>query len=589
MGGAVRSGDYAWLAAVPRRRPPAVDPPPPTLIEAGPAISPPPQPQQAPPLATSSSFHHQPIQPVTILAADDPPPPAAQPARRAASPVSRDRAARLAAGLRVPRLHIPPQPPARSPTSPDSSSTTVDPGEILSDLGPLPPLPADPPIGHRLPHHHHQHHHRPSSAHSSIYSAPAAPITPPRSPTAALLNFVKRTALSATFPADMPHLRRSLRSAVRARAASASSSTPMPPPTSPAATSGHRASLFSHLHISPQTGSTHASSAPSSPTTTPSPAPKLDASGPPGPSNASVYSSLSASTNLTAIIAPFLQRGPDDAQSPPFPEVGSHTNTAARMFSQHHMYAESPTDGAAGEHLWQEIRMRVLPLFRGEGLSSTIEELNSMLARYLDKQLYPTIFEELKEVLREGMAELNTKFFSDVSYDPATHGPASSSLYLLRWTEVWAFYFGVVLPYLMSVFMPLQVEIKGSRVVTSVRSLVLLMFRNCAVLPRFDELLVMSQNLTCELVALHAQVHDPSGSLPSPTTSTESLATTYHATETKAAQMLQMVMHLNDLTIRQADTVPSSAMSEDAARLKRFKELSKLYKGTFMKLRTRVG
>ncbi|KNE61091.1 hypothetical protein AMAG_06845 [Allomyces macrogynus ATCC 38327] len=362
------------------------------------------------------------------------------------------------------------------------------------------------------------------------------------------------------------------------------------PPTSPAATtSGHRASLFSHLHISPQTGSsTHASSAPSSPTTPPSPAPKLDASGPPGPSSASVYSSLSASTNLTAIIAPFLQRGPDE-QSPPIPEVGSHTNTAARMFSQHHMYAESPSDGAAGEHLWQEIRMRVLPLFRGEGLSSTIEELNSMLARYLDKQLYPTIFEELKEVLREGMAELNTKFFSDVSYDPAAHGPASSSLYLLRWTEVWAFYFGVVLPYLMSVFMPLQVEIKGSRVVTSVRSLVLLMFRNCAVLPRFDELLVMSQNLTCELVALHAQVYDPSGSLPSPTTSTESLATTYHATETKAAQMLQMVMHLNDLTIRQADTIPSSAMSEDAARLKRFKELSKLYKGTFMKLRTRVG
>ncbi|KNE59418.1 hypothetical protein AMAG_03698 [Allomyces macrogynus ATCC 38327] len=523
--------------------------------------------------------------PATILAADDPQPPAAQPARRAASPVSRDRAARLAAGLRVPRLHIPPQPPARSPTSPDSSSTTVDPGEILSDLSPLPPLPVDPNIGHRLPHHHHHHHHRPSSAHSSIYSAPAAPITPPRSPTAALLNFVKRTALSATFPADMPHLRRSLRSAVRARAASASSSTPVPPTTPTAGE--HRASLFSHLHISLQTGSTN--SAPSSPTTPPSPAPKLDASGPPGPSNASVYSSLSASTNLTAIIAPFLQRGPDDAHSPPVPDLGSNTNTAARMFSQHHMYAESPTDGAAGEHLWQEIRMRVLPLFRGEGLSSTIEELNSMLARYLDKQLYPTIFEELKEVLREGMAELTNKFFSDVSYDPATHGPASSSLYLLRWTEVWAFYFGVVLPYLMSVFMPLQVEIKGSRVVTSVRSLVLLMFRNCAVLPRFDELFVMSQNLTCELVALHAQVHDPSGSLPSPTTSTESLATTYHATETKAAQMLQMVMHLNDLTIRQADTVPSSAMSEDAARLKRFKELSRLYKGTFMKLRTRVG
>ena len=52
-----------------------------------------------------------------------------------------------------------------------------------------------------------------------------------------------------------------------------------------------------------------------------------------------------------------------------------------------------------------------------------------------------------------------------------------------RLVELWAFYFGTVLPYLQGVFLPLQSELKRAGSLTSVRSIILLTYKNEIIIP----------------------------------------------------------------------------------------------------------
>ncbi|KAI9182911.1 hypothetical protein H9P43_003823 [Blastocladiella emersonii ATCC 22665] len=297
--------------------------------------------------------------------------------------------------------------------------------------------------------------------------------------------------------------------------------------------------------------------------------------------------------NLTAVIAPFLSQHRGSASSggpgsPGGPSAPSAAAPRSPSFSQQHLF-ESPGDGV-GDQTWDAIESRVLPLFVGDGLNSTIEELNVLLSRYLSQQLYGTILEELKDLLRDGVQRMMGKFLTNVEFDApaAATGavPASQSLYLLRWTEIWVFYFSVVLPYLQSVFLPLQAEIKASRLVNSVRTFVLLSFRDRAVVPHLEDLQLLVQCLDAEFASVGYPSSPPIPAVPLPTSPNparthprtaalpvpDPLGTSARSTaaaESKAAILLQMFLVLGDLPQSQvAGAAATGAGTGDDARVR---------------------
>jgi hypothetical protein len=123
---------------------------------------------------------------------------------------------------------------------------------------------------------------------------------------------------------------------------------------------------------------------------------------------------------------------------------------------------------------WTDIAVKILPLFNGEGLTGSIEELNELLRNYLANpssgQNYLNNFQEL---LNEGLNSNNSEKF------------------LPRLMEVWSFYFGTVIPYLQGVFLPYQESFQngfGSYKDFSVRTLSLVAFRANIVLPHHSRL-----------------------------------------------------------------------------------------------------
>lgn len=72
--------------------------------------------------------------------------------------------------------------------------------------------------------------------------------------------------------------------------------------------------------------------------------------------------------------------------------------------------------------------------------------------------------------------------------DPPQERMSDSVLRTYKWIEAWKFYFRVILPYLQAIFLPLQMEIKGSRLVNSIQTLVLLAYRDNVVFPALTSL-----------------------------------------------------------------------------------------------------
>ncbi|ORZ35723.1 HbrB-like-domain-containing protein [Catenaria anguillulae PL171] len=311
-----------------------------------------------------------------------------------------------------------------------------------------------------------------------------------------------------------------------------------------------------------------------SPTTTAGTASSSATAAPP-PTGGHTATAAVNNAHLTSVIAPFLNPRLSTSSSiaglaPPLPggppaSAPSPTSPRSPTFQQQHHLFDSASDGV-GDQVWDTIESRVLPLFVGEGLNSTVEEINFLLSRYLAQQLYGTILEELKDLLREGVHRLMAKFLTpDVVFpDPlvsigmpslaAPAVPASQSKYLIRWTEIWTFYFSVVLPYLQSVFLPLQAEIKGSRLVNSVRTLVLLAFRDRAVLPHIDSIQVLVGALAAEFSPTTTSTHRAgvristlSISSLTPAAQQEPSATATPMAEARIAQLQQMLLVLGDL------------------------------------------
>ncbi|CAO3686711.1 unnamed protein product [Rhizopus stolonifer] len=106
------------------------------------------------------------------------------------------------------------------------------------------------------------------------------------------------------------------------------------------------------------------------------------------------------------------------------------------------------------EDAWQTLCVRILPLFNGEGVQGSIEDLNELLRnkkknrRCLSDPIPPQLYHDIESLLRDGMFTLNSKMF----------GVTDEKL-LDRLVEQWSFFFSYALPYFEAVFLPLRTDI----------------------------------------------------------------------------------------------------------------------------------
>ncbi|CAG8433012.1 6314_t:CDS:2 [Ambispora gerdemannii] len=135
---------------------------------------------------------------------------------------------------------------------------------------------------------------------------------------------------------------------------------------------------------------------------------------------------------------------------------------------------------------WLTLCINVLPLFNGEGLKMSIEDLNELLRGCIRDKTTESLYNDIIELLASGMSTLNSKL-RDVPDEKLVS----------RLNELWSFYFGTVIPYFEGVFLPLQIQANNSTTATInalshnsvnslVRRMVLMSFRDQVILPMGD-------------------------------------------------------------------------------------------------------
>ena len=192
----------------------------------------------------------------------------------------------------------------------------------------------------------------------------------------------------------------------------------------------------------------------------------------------------------------------------------------------------------AAEDAWELLKAKMLVVFEGEAVRATIEDLNRLvvvhLQRCIQRQSPTTIVEDVREYLLTGF----------LSLEHTLKGVPDDRLvpYLV---EMWLFVFGSVLPYIQAVFLPLDLEFRGSGPLMSfaeaaefwgfdpntepdggdnaldMRRIVLLAFRDAIILPRHDALTTIFSRLTLESFDIGPDRAVPRGesvSLPRPGT-----------------------------------------------------------------------
>ncbi|KAL8961111.1 MAG: hypothetical protein Q9183_005357, partial [Haloplaca sp. 2 TL-2023] len=171
----------------------------------------------------------------------------------------------------------------------------------------------------------------------------------------------------------------------------------------------------------------------------------------------------------------------------------------------------------SAEDAWEFLKAKLLIIFQGDELRMPIEDLNKLvlvnIQRCITKKNPSSIIEDLRDLLRNGFTSLD------------------SSLRLVpdhrlvnQLVEIWLRVFGDILPYVQSVFLPLDLEFKGHGSLMSpreaaefwganpdstedalgsefdVRRIVLLSYRDNVILPRHDTLKATFSRLSLESI-----------------------------------------------------------------------------------------
>ncbi|KAL1922591.1 uncharacterized protein VTP21DRAFT_10130 [Calcarisporiella thermophila] len=133
---------------------------------------------------------------------------------------------------------------------------------------------------------------------------------------------------------------------------------------------------------------------------------------------------------------------------------------------------------------WQSLCVKVLPLFNGEGIKGSIEDLNNLVRRSMTDPISPSLFDDVDDLLRNGMFTLSAKLFG-----------VNDEKLVSRLVELWSFFFGTVLPYFEGVFLPLQQEISSTKFLNTlhqqlpnVRTMALKSFRDHVIYPMMERL-----------------------------------------------------------------------------------------------------
>lgn len=124
--------------------------------------------------------------------------------------------------------------------------------------------------------------------------------------------------------------------------------------------------------------------------------------------------------------------------------------------------AASPNPGALSFNVgpsissdtWQMICIRVLPLFNGEPLRTSIEELNEMVTLHIRKTLERSQTHAIESLTLDLLSLTST---GTLTLNSKLQGLDDQRL-LLRLVEVWTFFLGQVLPYCEGCFLPLRTD-----------------------------------------------------------------------------------------------------------------------------------
>ncbi|KAF1917128.1 HbrB-like-domain-containing protein, partial [Ampelomyces quisqualis] len=207
----------------------------------------------------------------------------------------------------------------------------------------------------------------------------------------------------------------------------------------------------------------------------------------------------------------------------------SHTTEMVSLGSSFGISGLSPDDA------WPLLKARVLLIFEGEDPRPPVEDFNALVAVHIKRCVHKRspilLIEDLDELLQTGFGSLDQTL---------RHVPDDRLIPHL--VEMWLVVFTTILPFLQAVFLPLDLEFRGSGIMTSaqaaefwgvmlpdemntkapenntknipilgeldVRRITLLMFRDIVILPRYDSLMNIFSRLSLE--NLNAGLESPS-------------------------------------------------------------------------------
>lgn len=204
-----------------------------------------------------------------------------------------------------------------------------------------------------------------------------------------------------------------------------------------------------------------------------------------------------------------------------------HTTEMLNLGSSFGLNGLSPDDA------WPLLKARVLLIFEGEDPRPPVEDFNALVTVHIKRCIHKRspilLIEDLNELLYTGFGSLDQTL---------RHIPDERLIPHL--VEMWLVVFTTILPFLQAVFLPLDLEFRGTGIMSSiqasefwgvmlpdemntkspthknipilgeleVRRITLLMFRDIVILPRFDSLMLIFSRLSLE--NLNAGLESPS-------------------------------------------------------------------------------
>lgn len=205
----------------------------------------------------------------------------------------------------------------------------------------------------------------------------------------------------------------------------------------------------------------------------------------------------------------------------------SHTTEMLHLGSSFGINGLSPDDA------WPLLKARVLLIFEGEDPRPPVEDFNALVTVHIKRCIHKRspiiLIEDLNELLQTGFGSLDQTL---------RHVPDDRLIPHL--VEMWLVVFTTILPFLQAVFLPLDLEFRGSGIMSSaqaaefwgvmlpdemntkspdhrnipilgeleVRRITLLMFRDIVILPRYEALMAIFSRLSLE--NLNAGLESPS-------------------------------------------------------------------------------